>query len=181
MIILYHGQFNLTSLQIVNRRPERILGDRAKYGHGLRLGDHAVMTRQVLPCRFISPAVGQIRRIQTVQMTPYYQMDGMNEADLAVSSLDEPEEQAGFDPNKKTLWFTTVLRLLLDNAKDVNEAITLLQSYNIDFISNHFIISDRSGDSVVIEFTRGQMKAVRSGKPWQVVTKKIIRIFAMVV
>lgn len=101
---------------------------------------------------------------------PYYPIDGMNEAGLAVSVLYEPEEIAGTDPHKITIWHCCLLRLMLDYAKTVDEAITLLQSYNIDFGVNHMIVADRSGDSAVIESIQGQMKVIRSGKPWQVVT-----------
>lgn len=114
-------------------------------------------------------------------VTPYFIMDGMNEAGVAVSVMDTDDATLSPDPHKTTIWDCCALRLILDHAGTVNEAVTLLQQHNILWgfrvSSNetvpdptHFMIADRSGDSVVIEYHQGQMRVIRSGKPWQVAT-----------
>jgi hypothetical protein len=109
-------------------------------------------------------------------IAPYIPMDGVNEAGVAVSTLDAADANvlsAGQDPKKVTIWHPCRMRLILDYAKNVDEAIALLGKYNTFFTeddTDHIMIADRSGDSVVIEYHSGMMKIIRSGKPWQVVS-----------
>ncbi len=106
-------------------------------------------------------------------VAPYIPMDGFNEAGVAVSTLDTNASSADQDPKKVTIWHPCRMRLILDYAKNVDEAIALLGKYKAFFSehdTDHIMIADRSGDSVVIEYNSGTMKVIRSGKPWQVVT-----------
>jgi hypothetical protein len=109
-------------------------------------------------------------------IAPYIPMDGMNEVGVVVSTLDAADANilsSNQDPKKVTIWHPCRMRLILDYAKNVDEAITLLGKYNTFFTEDdkdHIMITDRSGDSVVIEYHSGKMKAIRSGKPWQVVS-----------
>jgi hypothetical protein len=67
--------------------------------------------------------------------------------------------------------------LLLDYAQDVDQAIALLQNYNIDFGGGpplHYLVADAAGSSAVIEFIDGQMVVLRPDKPWQVSTNFLI-------
>jgi hypothetical protein len=107
---------------------------------------------------------------------PYVTMDGMNEAGVAISTLDTDSVDQRYDPQKPSLWFVTALRLVLDHAANVNEALALLQRFNLSWdvwgyhSINHMMIADRSGDSVVVEYHQGEMRVLRSGRPWQVAT-----------
>ncbi len=109
--------------------------------------------------------------------SPYFSADGMNEYGMIAAALSLPQEDSPFDTNKITIHALFVVRLVLDYAKTVNEAVDLLKKYNISFnsfkdisVGAHYILSDRTGNSVIIEFVNHDMKVIRSKKPWQAVT-----------
>jgi predicted choloylglycine hydrolase len=108
---------------------------------------------------------------------PYWPFDGMNEAGLAVGMMAVPHAQSSDDPEKITLDSLQAIRLLLDYAQDVDQAIALLQNYNIDFGGGpplHYLVADAAGNSAVIEFIDGQMVVLRPTNPWQVSTNFLI-------
>ena len=111
-----------------------------------------------------------------LMMTPYLPFDGMNEHGFAVGMAAIPHAEPPHDPRKVTIGEIQVIRLLLDRAKNVEEAITLLGEYNVEMTDPpiHYILADRSGDSAIIEFVGGEMKVLREDEPWQVVTNFII-------
>lgn len=87
----------------------------------------------------------------------YVPLDGVNQAGLCVADL-EVNEGGMPDPDteKPDLTVTTAIRLLLDKAATVDEALALLEQYDIHpsgGISHHLAISDASGRSVAVEFT----------------------------
>ena len=108
---------------------------------------------------------------------PYFPFDGMNEYGLAVGIMAVPYADGADDPHKVTIGSLHAVRLMLDYAKDVDEAISLLQNYNIEFEGGpplHYLISDLSGNSAVIEFTGGKVSVIRNSEPWQVATNFVI-------
>jgi hypothetical protein len=104
--------------------------------------------------------------------TPYATIDGMNECGVAIAQNAVPERNTPKDPNKPTLLNSQIIRLVLDHAKDVDEALTLIQQYNVEFVGTrvHFHIADASGDSAVVEYIDGGVNIVRTDMPWQVST-----------
>jgi hypothetical protein len=108
---------------------------------------------------------------------PYLPFDGLNEAGLAVGMMAVPDASIGTEPEKVTIDSLAAIRLLLDYAGSVEEAISLLGEYNITWGHGpplHYLVSDRGGDSAVIEFVDGEMKVLRSEEPWQVSTNFVI-------
>jgi predicted choloylglycine hydrolase len=108
---------------------------------------------------------------------PSLPFDGMNEAGLAVGMMAVPEAGAPRDPRKVTLDSLQVIRLLLDHAASVDEAISLFEAYNVDWGSGpplHYLVADVAGNSAVIEFVRGEMNVLRNEQPWQVATNFVI-------
>ena len=105
---------------------------------------------------------------------PYYAWDGMNEWGLTVAAANVPKQNKyPSAPEKKTINALYLRRLLLDHAKNTNEAIALLKEYNIvnaGSMPAHFLISDPSGHSVVIEIVEGDLNIIPSTEPWQVLT-----------
>lgn len=94
----------------------------------------------------------------------YVPLDGVNEAGLCVADL-EVNEGGMPDPDteKPDLTITTAIRLLLNQAASVDEAVALLEQYDIHpsgGISHHLAISDASGTSVAVEFTDEGLAAV---------------------
>jgi hypothetical protein len=107
----------------------------------------------------------------------YSPFDGMNEAGLAVGMMAVPRAETSDDPGKVTIGSLHAMRLLLDRAASVDEAITLLQAYNIEWEGGpplHYLVADAAGDSAVIEFLDGELVAVRSDDPWQVSTNFVL-------
>lgn len=94
----------------------------------------------------------------------YVPMDGVNEAGLCVADLEVNEGgMPDPDTDKPDLTVTTAIRLLLDRAGTVDEALALLEGYDIHpsgGISHHLSISDASGRSVAVEFTGDGFTAV---------------------
>jgi hypothetical protein len=103
---------------------------------------------------------------------PYATIDGMNECGVAIAQNAVPRKNFPKDPNKPTLLNSQIVRLVLDHAKNVDEALTLIRQYNIDFadVSVHFHIADVSGNSAVVEYMDDGISIIRGEKNWQVST-----------
>ena len=109
-------------------------------------------------------------------LTPFLPFDGMNEKGVAISMLTVPEAQPPLDFAKPMLNPTLAIRLILDKAANVEEAVELLRKYNIYFSGNvpcHFLIGDASGESVIIEYLDKEMKVIKSDKPFQTCSNHI--------
>ena len=105
------------------------------------------------------PEERQIRLLSVA--APFAPMDGMNEKGLCVAVLmiqDSPGFQQ--DTGKPDLTTTTAVRLLLDKASDVEEALELLSRYDMHASAGmmvHFALADISGHSVVVEYMDNEM------------------------
>lgn len=91
----------------------------------------------------------------------YVPLDGMNEKGLMVADLMAgDEEETHQKTNKPDLTTTTAVRLLLDKAANVDEAIALLEQYDMNSsigAAHHLSIADADGKSVVVEYINGEM------------------------
>lgn len=92
---------------------------------------------------------------------PYAALDGINEDGFAISvlSLNEaPAMQA--DATKKNISTTVAIRMLLDRASTVKQAVEMLRQYNMrmkntdDKHNYHFFMADATGDYAIVEYTR---------------------------
>lgn len=117
--------------------------------------------------------------LSTLVAAPYMQMDGMNSKGLAVSVLcvlaDYCAQQ--YDTTRHTIMTTVMMRMLLDRAATVDEAVDMLGDYNYfadglqrgcgegDFCNYHFLLSDATGKSVVIEYLKRDGPG--SDSPWE--------------
>jgi len=96
---------------------------------------------------------------------PYIPADGFNEKGVAIALMSVSDAKPSFDENKITLNPTAAIRLVLDKAANVDEAIELLRQYNMFFsydIYCQFLISDASGRSVLIEYWDNDLQVVES-------------------
>lgn len=108
---------------------------------------------------------------------PFYPFDGMNEKGVTIGVMTVLGSEESRDSNKPTLGSLEVVRLILDNAENTDEAIELIRGYNISFAAGpplHYLIADRSGKSAVVEFYQGEMKVTYNNKPYQVATNFMI-------
>ena len=107
-----------------------------------------------------APDGSMMDRMQTLAAI-YVPLDGMNEKGLVVADLmagDKEETHQRTD--KPDLTTTTAIRLLLDQAADVDEAIALLGQYDMNSSigsAHHLSIADAGGKSVVVEYVGGEM------------------------
>lgn len=100
----------------------------------------------------------------------------MNEKGVAIALLAVPEADPPYDSNKITLNTTTAIRLVLDNAATVEEAVELLRNYNIYFsgdVECHYLIADASGHSVIVEFYDDELQVVEAETDYQIATNFI--------
>ncbi len=109
-----------------------------------------------------------------VWRAPFYPIDGMNEYGVVISPMSLPSGDGISDPSKRTLHLLHLIRLVLDYARNVREAISLLKQYNNSDTSVHYLISDAYGNSAVVEYLRGNVVATRNVEPWQVSTNFFI-------
>ena len=104
---------------------------------------------------------------------PFLPFDGMNEQGLTVGMAAVPPGHMRADPEKETLGSLMVIRKMLDRARDVDEAVAIVESYNIDMRGGppiHYLIADRSGRSVLVEFYQGEMAVISNEDPWHQAT-----------
>lgn len=103
-------------------------------------------------------------------------IDGVNEYGVAVAALTVPHAKPPYDPEKPSTDEVGMMRLILDYATTVDEAVEKIKEYNIIFHEEviHYMIADASGDSAVIEFINGDVVVYRTDDPWQVCTNFIL-------
>lgn len=96
----------------------------------------------------------------TALATTYVPLDGMNEKGLCVADLIEIDgDTVPFDTPKPDLTIVSAIRLVLDYAATVDEAVRLLAKYDVHGsigAAHHLAIADASR-SVVVEWQGSQM------------------------
>ncbi len=92
---------------------------------------------------------------------PYLPLDGVNEKGLAVSVMYLDGDPTRQDTGKPKILTMLAIRMLLDKAATVEEAVALLEKYDMQSSGSngsfHFMIADRSGRAVVVEYPQNQM------------------------
>jgi len=107
---------------------------------------------------------------------PYLPFDGMNEKGVAIALLAVPEADPGYDAGKVTLNDTAAIRLVLDKAASVDEAVALLRQYNIYFSGGvycHFLLADATGESLLVEYYGGGLRTVTTDENYQIASNFI--------
>lgn len=91
----------------------------------------------------------------------YAPLDGMNEKGLAVSvNMIQDSSSISQNTGKPDITTTTAIRLLLDKAANVDEAIDLLNKYDVHASMGfmmHMALSDTNGRSAVVEYVENKM------------------------
>jgi len=109
---------------------------------------------------------------------PYAMMDGVNEKGFCISvlALTGGDCARQYNKEKHSIMTTVLMRLLLDRAATVEEALALCRQYNFfadgeqrrvpwrDKTNYHFLLSDASGRTVVVEYVRED--GLRGKGPW---------------
>ena len=109
--------------------------------------------------------------------TPYAPLDGINEKGLTVAVLRIGDEPTNQDTGKVDIMTTTAIRLMLDKAADVEEALALLEQYDMHSSAGacyHFQISDARGKSVVVEYVDNEYEVIPAENNYQMVTNFLL-------
>ena len=128
-------------------------------------GRHATISTvdlQFLGLDVDSNVEGLMNKITCLAAT-YAPLDGINDAGVSCGiymTYQGGEETVATDQNtdKPDFTSTTLLRLILDYADDVDEAVEIAQSYDLHDsakTSYHYMVADASGRSVILEWTAG--------------------------
>ncbi|MBO4391638.1 MAG: linear amide C-N hydrolase [Lachnospiraceae bacterium] len=120
------------------------------------------------------PEAGIAGRFKTLASV-YSPLDGMNEKGFAVAVNTAVEQITHQKTGKTPVMTTCAIRLLLDNAADVEEGIRILRSVDMNSsgkIGYHFQLADRSGNSAVVEYLDNEMIVIRKqeNEPYQCLT-----------
>ena len=102
--------------------------------------------------------------------------DGMNERGLAVAMAQVPEARS--PSGERPAGSLGVMRLVLDRAATVAEAVAIFRRTAIDFSGGpplHYLVADASGDSAVIEYVDGRVEVIPRGeRPFQAMTNFVL-------
>ena len=96
----------------------------------------------------------------------YAPLDGMNEKGLCVSvNMIQDTDTISQDTENPDITTTTAIRMLLNQAADVEEALELLSQH--DFHASmgymvHLAIADSSGRSVAVEYVENEMNVIET-------------------
>jgi hypothetical protein len=108
---------------------------------------------------------------------PYLPFDGMNEKGVAMALLAVPHAEPLVSQEMVMLNTTTMIRLVLDRSKSVEEALALIKEYTLYFsggVECHYLVSDASGDSAIVEFLDNDIKITKIEGNYQAVTNFIV-------
>lgn len=95
---------------------------------------------------------------------PFVPLDGMNDAGVSCGiymSYQGPEGQVvstNQNTNKPDLTSTTMLRMILDYADSVEDAVELVKQYDFHDSANtsfHYMVADKTGKSAILEWVNG--------------------------
>ena len=96
----------------------------------------------------------------------YAPLDGMNEKGLCISAnMIQDGATISQDTDKPDITTTTAIRLLLNQASTVEEALDLLRQYDLHASMNymvHFAIADAAGNGVAVEYIDNEMVVVET-------------------
>ncbi len=110
-----------------------------------------------------APIGGLMEKLTCLAAT-YAPLDGINEAGVScgIYMSYQGEENAVVPTNQTTdkpdLTSTTMLRLILDYAGSVDEAVSLVQQYDLHDSANtsfHYMVADSTGKSAILEWVAG--------------------------
>ncbi len=131
---------------------------------------------------FDAPAVTQLMALDLNDLspllnTPSMPFDGLNEKGLAIGMAAVPESPTPSDANNKSIGSLGVIRMILDHAASVEEALTIMRGVNILWNGGpqlHYLIADASGKSALVEFVAGEMVVLYNTNPWHQATNFLL-------
>jgi len=110
-------------------------------------------------------------------VAPFYAFDGINEHGLVVSVAGVKQQSVHPQSEKQLIYVPFLVRKVLDQAKNVEEAVRLLEKFipfdlDQDSLNTHYFVADTSGRSVILEYVDDEWKKFFNEKPWQVLENR---------
>lgn len=106
-------------------------------------------------------AASDRRRLAHAVLAPF---DGVNEKGLAIGMATAPEGGLPApSPGRPDIGSVRVIRMMLDRAATVAEAVAIMRRYDVDFTLGpqvHYLIADSAGDSAVVEYAGGEFNVI---------------------
>jgi hypothetical protein len=118
-----------------------------------------------------------IEKRQALLQAPLLPFDGMNEAGVAIGMAAVPAGNVARDPARETIGSIKVIREVLDHASSVDEAAAIFQKYNLEWAGGptmHYLIADRSGQAILVEYSGTKMTLIRNAGPWHLATNFLV-------
>ena len=124
-------------------------------------GRHASISSVDLQFLGLGDGIDGLMDKLTAIAAAYAPLDGMNDAGVScgiyMSYQGPGDESYSTDQqtDKPDLTSTTMLRMILDYADDVDEAVKLVQKYDFHDSANssfHYMVADKSGKSAILEW-----------------------------
>jgi hypothetical protein len=106
----------------------------------------------------------------------FYTPDGINEKGVVVALASVDAQRIREDTGKAFINCTYLIREILDHAKNIEEAISIIKKYNImndvwsGSLDQHLLLADASGRSVVAEISEGEFRFIPNTANWQATT-----------
>ena len=101
-----------------------------------------------------TPDASMAKKLATLT-APFICLDGMNEKGVSIAVLTLDSDPTYQQTGKPMIATTLAIRLVLDRAATTQEAVDLLDSYDMFATSGrdyHFFVTDAAGDARVIEY-----------------------------
>jgi Acyl-coenzyme A:6-aminopenicillanic acid acyl-transferase len=121
-------------------------------------------------------AAGERERLALLD-APLLPFDGMNEHGLAVGMAAVDGSVAPRSAARPTVSGVRVIRLMLDEARTVEEALAVIDRHNLDWSGGpplHYLLADAAGDAAVVEFVDGRTHVHRKRGPWIAATNFLL-------
>lgn len=112
-------------------------------------------------------------------LAPFYATDGINEHGVAVTVTGLRQTTHEPKDGKELVFATFLIRMILDQAKTVEEAANLVEKF-IPFdldrssLNAHYLVADSSGRSVILEYDQDRWRRTYAAESWQVLSTKRI-------
>lgn len=119
---------------------------------------------------FIKQGAGPVSNLlgdETITIAALYApLDGMNEKGLCVAvNMIQDKDTISQDTDKPDITTTTAVRMLLNKAATIDEAVELLKQY--DFHASmgymvHLAVADSTGKSITVEYVNNEMQVIET-------------------
>ena len=95
-------------------------------------------------------------------LAPYIPLDGINSEGVAICVLQLNTAPISAEGGRVSMTPTTIIRNVLDNAADLDEALEIFEDANFytEGYAYHFMIADAKGNCAVIEYVDNEMVVV---------------------